>query len=968
MAEVVISAVVKQLVSLALDQITGEVSLLTGVQEKVENLKRNLRSIGAVIQDAENKRWSNSSDSESVKVWLETLEDDSQEMANMLDKWNSTLLKSKIEREQIAGEKKKVTFFLPSSWFCFPKVNRLIPHREISHKIQELDEKVTKTADQIGQLGLIRNIMRANPDIEVEGRLETTSLVDETKIHGRKEDEKVLLDMLMLESSHGGLGQLEVISIVGMGGLGKTTLAQLAFNNEIVKNHFSKRIWVCVSDPFDLPQIASKMTENLKDYSSNEQPKFQTLEGAFNWISRHLKGVRFLLVLDDVWNEEYSKWEPLETTLKKLDAAGSKVLVTTRNEKVAHVMGAAASRMVNLKELTHEECQLIFEQRAFREKNEEDIKDLRDIGSQIVKKCKGLPLAAKALGGLMHFKRTRQEWEDVLHSQLWKLNVPQVDKYLFGPFLLSYLDLSSLEKRCLLHSSIYPKDHLISRMELIELWMSEGYLSSEKSGACVFQNLAMRSFFQDFQERDAYDEGNVVCKMHDILHDFVHYLSKRECEIIELCNIRSDKMTLRLGERTRHLTIAMESGAQFPNLVLTRDNKKFLHTFLILRQGFDDFSVDSSMFSSLTHLRTLNLSKCGFKRLPGDIGNLILLRYLELSNNPLVELPDTICNLCNLQTLKMETGCGSLEELPKGMGKLVNLRNLYIGGCQSLRGLPKGIRRLTNLQILDWYFIPADETKYLTLRELTKMNCKLKISRLNLALQGPVNEEQVMPEIPKVDLSTWEHLNEIILITADDNTFKFFEPHPKLKVLQVKYYFGYTFPSSWMSLNFLRDIEFYDCQNLKTLPSFGKLPSLESLHFKDLSGLRAVGPEFLGLMDDDHQEVPLSPIFPKLKQLKFTNVYSWYKWEGKVPAANPSLQIMPCLHTLRFTTCAVLQELPHFLRTVPLQFLYIDAQCFWLLDYCKSRKAGGWPNISHVQNIIIESRHLQKDGHYLGTY
>ncbi|KAF4354821.1 hypothetical protein F8388_018025 [Cannabis sativa] len=998
-AAAVISVVVQLLGSLPLEMIIKEVSLLNNVQTRVENSKRKLRSIKAVLQDAENRRWSTNS-SQSVKLWLEMLEDDSQEILNVLDRWNTLILRSQIEKDiellEFGKQSSKVSRFIfssSSSCFCyFPKVEKLISHREIVRQIEEIEEKLTIAASQIGSLGLIENITRLNNTSR--GRLETTSFVDEIEIHGRDMDEKALLEMLMLD-----FGPLEVISVVGMGGLGKTTLAQLAFNNEEVKNHFPKKIWVSVSEPFDLLNIASAIIENLlKDYdhqspiiteekdeemsssSSNVAPKFQTLQAALNWITSRLGRTRFLLVLDDVWNEEYSKWEPLEISLKKLERVGSRVLVTTRKESVARLMGTKFSQIIKLKELSQKECQLIFERHAFKDRRSEEIEELRDIGAQIVSKCKGLPLAAKTLGGLMRFKGSRQEWEDVLCSHLWELNVREVEQYLFGPLLLSYIDLSSLEKRCLLHCAIYPKDHFIDKTQLIQLWMSEGYLNSEEEGSNVFQNLSMRSFFQDFQEveEDVFDDGNVVCKMHDILHDFIQYLTKREYEIVEAFIINLDgnqRRRLRrfeLGDqRIRHLTITLESEAQFPNLKLSSDNKKFLHTFLILRQGKSSaVCVDSSVFMSLKHLRSLNLSNCGLKSLPENIGSLIHLRYLEVTNNPLVKLPDTICDLCNLQTFRLEHGCPSLLELPEGIGKLVNLRFLYLGGCSryDFKGLPKGLSKLTSLRILDWFQNPKNSTKYLTLRELTTMansnNLKINLMALRSHDAAAAASDEGHN---KMDLTTLGSIYELVIypnMMTDDphdvGLFEFIKPHPKLKVLILRKCSRIqTFSPKWLkSLTLLREIEFYRCYSLETLtPAIGKLPSLETLHFWGLH-IKNMGPEILGIAEEQ-----VTPLYPRLKVLKFTSAENWLEWKTDAPCCD--VTIMPCLQSLHFSYCKRLQVLPGFLHNVPLQFIYIT-EAEILEKHCRVRDKNEWPKISHTKNILLNDIHVQKDGYYFG--
>ncbi|KAF4404432.1 hypothetical protein G4B88_014888 [Cannabis sativa] len=901
-AAAVISVVVQLLGSLPLEMIIKEVSLLNNVQTRVENSKRKLRSIKAVLQDADNRRWSTNS-SQSVKLWLEMLEDDSQEILNVLDRWNTLILRSQIEKDiellEFGKQSSKVSRFIfssSSSCFCyFPKVEKLISHREIVRQIEEIEEKLTIAASQIGSLGLIENITRLNNTSR--GRLETTSFVDEEK------------------------------------------------------------------------------DEEMSSSSSNVAPKFQTLQAALNWITSRLGRTRFLLVLDDVWNEEYSKWEPLEISLKKLERVGSRVLVTTRKESVARLMGTKFSQIIKLKELSQKECQLIFERHAFKDRRSEEIEELRDIGAQIVSKCKGLPLAAKTLGGLMRFKGSRQEWEDVLCSHLWELNVREVEQYLFGPLLLSYIDLSSLEKRCLLHCAIYPKDHFIDKTQLIQLWMSEGYLNSEEEGSNVFQNLSMRSFFQDFQEveEDVFDDGNVVCKMHDILHDFIQYLTKREYEIVEAFIINLDgnqRRRLRrfeLGDqRIRHLTITLESEAQFPNLKLSSDNKKFLHTFLILRQGKSSaVCVDSSVFLSLKHLRSLNLSNCGLKSLPENIGSLIHLRYLEVTNNPLVKLPDTICDLCNLQTFRLEHGCPSLLELPEGIGKLVNLRFLYLGGCSryDFKGLPKGLSKLTSLRILDWFQNPKNSTKYLTLRELTTMansnNLKINLMALRSHDAAAAASDEGHN---KMDLTTLGSIYELVIypnmMTNDPHDvglFEFIKPHPKLKVLILRKCSRIqTFSPKWLkSLTLLREIEFYRCYSLETLtPAIGKLPSLETLHFWGLH-IKNMGPEILGIAEEQ-----VTPLYPRLKVLKFTSAENWLEWKTDAPCCD--VTIMPCLQSLHFSYCKRLQVLPGFLHNVPLQFIYIT-EAEILEKHCRVRDKNEWPKISHTKNILLNDIHVQKD-------
>ncbi|XP_034199609.1 putative disease resistance protein RGA3 [Prunus dulcis] len=225
-----------------------------------------------------------------------------------------------------------------------------------------------------------------------------------------------------------------------MGGIGKTTLAQLAYNDEKVQAHFDNKIWVCVSDPFDEIKISKAIIDGLKKGNSPASNELQIL---VQFIHESVKGKKVFLVLDDVWNQDYRKWEQLKLPLQN-GAVGSRILVTTRKEEVARMVGASTD-MINLKVLREENCWVLFYHIALADREKNESKGLEFIGKEIVKKCKGLPLAAKALGGLMGYKETRKQWEDVLNSKIW--NVDEIEEQVFQPLLLSHYDLAPAIKR-----------------------------------------------------------------------------------------------------------------------------------------------------------------------------------------------------------------------------------------------------------------------------------------------------------------------------------------------------------------------------------------------------------------------------------------------------------------------------------------------------------------------------------------
>jgi hypothetical protein len=966
MADAIVYDLLKQLASITTQQAKEEIKLIVGVDEEVQELKHKLRIIQVMLDNEEERQLKQRVENH----WLAQLKDAYYEMDDVLDSWNTARIKLEIEKEEDINaapsvKKKVLCSFFPSLSYCFRHIKNLALRHDIGHKIKKLNETLDKIAK-----GRLLPGFDLTMQLEAVERPKTTSFVDATNIIGRDNNKANLLRSLLDKGSQEER-KPHVISLVGMGGLGKTTLAQLAYNDPEVKAHFEQRMWVCVSDPFDQCRVAKAIIQEIDPKILNNITELQSL---LCTISGLIEDKKFFLVLDDVWTEDSSKWEPFRDALK-CGAKGSRILVTTRKVGVAKMM---ASAPINLEVLSEEDCWLIFSKIAFS--NEDQRKDLEDLGRQLAIKCKGLPLAIKTLGSLMHNKTSREQWKNILASSLWELE--DVERGVFAPLYLSYYDLPSPMKRCFSYCATFPKDYNFYRDELVALWMAQGYIDSkeniEMKAEEYFEVLAMRSFFQDFG-KDEYDGRIVSCKMHDIVHDFAQLMTKNECFIID-----GDEESRIDLKSARHLHLKISEELKFPESVYEAKN---LHTlFLTSDQSDDNFDMLlSDLFKHFRYLRTLYLD-CPIEKLPNTVKNLIHLRCLFMSERvEIEELPETVCNLCNLQSLKFN--CVKLKKLPHGMGKLINLRYLNISAYDrnwddvifpNLNWMhrsgedvifPKGIGKLTCLKTLrDFYICGKDEREECKLGELKNLD-ELRVLRI-IGLRNVVD----VSEAENAQLKKKIYLRNLILdfgdfydirderMNNDVLTLNALEPHPDLEILGILHYLGPTVYPNWMmSLTKLKILTLFGFLNLESLPPLGKLPSLERLHICVTLSLKKVGVEFLGIESKNKKD---DIIFPRLKSLVFVelNLEEWIGFEGmREEEDNGITIIMPRLQQLQIDSCPKLKSLPDFLRTTPLKELNIS-DCPILSKRCEREIGEEWPKISHIPNIEIDGEYVQRDG------
>nr|XP_009766921.1 PREDICTED: putative late blight resistance protein homolog R1A-10 [Nicotiana sylvestris] len=330
----------------------------------------------------------------------------------------------------------------------------------------------------------------------------------ENNMVGRDEQRKRMLAEL---AQYGGSsGELKVIPIIGMGGIGKTTLAKEVYNDASVRRHFDVCSWATVSSQYNLKEILLSLLHSTKGDTFYMEDEAELAD----MLQKNLKSRRYLIVLDDVWSSK--AWDDVRQCFP-VQNNGSRILLTTRNNEVACSAGTKdLSLPMGLMDPV--ESWNLFKSAAFP--NESLPSDFETIGKQIVDKCHGLPLTIVVVAGLFKFKRTIEDWENVAKDVKSITNDP--DKQCLHVLGLSYNHLTSDLKACLLYFGIFPEDSAIPVKKLVRLWMAEGFLKLEKD----LQEEAEKCL-QDLIDRclvlvckKSLDETNIkFCKVHDLIYD-----------------------------------------------------------------------------------------------------------------------------------------------------------------------------------------------------------------------------------------------------------------------------------------------------------------------------------------------------------------------------------------------------------------------------------------------------------------
>ncbi|CAN6287666.1 unnamed protein product [Urochloa humidicola] len=749
---------------------------------------------------------------------------------------------------------------------------------KVKNKMVNLLERIEQVASGVSEaLSLPRNIGSNNHNI-------MTSSIAHGKIIGRDFKAQQLVTTLTSSQDE---NPISVVSIVGVGGIGKTALAQHVYNDTRITENFNVRMWISVTYLFDELRITKEMLESASSnrFRHDGTTNFNRLQVA---LKARLASKRFLLVLDDVWNNdnitiaiEQENWQKLLAPLKD-GAKGSKILLTTRSSMVAEMM--QSSYIISLEALLVNDCWSLIKSSMFDETGHNINPQLENIGRKIAETLSGLPLAAKVVARHLKCKHSVDEWKQVLQrNAVWEEIMPILRT--------SYDNLPPHLKQCFAYCSIFPRDWQFEAEQLILQWIAQGFVHPdgcrrmEDIGKECINDLCNKSFFK-IQKKEFVS----YYVMPPVIYELAKSVATEECFRI------GDEEWARIPSSVRHLSVHLDSLSALDDTIPYKN----LRTLIFLTSKTVapiEASIPQVVLNNVRSLRVLDLSPCMMDRLPDSIRQCVHLRYLNISSTTITTLPEFLCKLYHLQVLNL-SGC-RLGKLPSRMNNLVNLRHLT--AANQIVSSITGIGRLKCLQRLPIFKVTREQTQSivqlgylldlqgsLQIRNLENINTPDEAKEAMLCKKGQLSVLQLM----------WASDRDEVNTHREEDVLEALQPNENLKRLDIMGWMGVKSPG-WLQnewLNNLEHIFLSSCNAWEQLPPLGQLPSIRTMWLQRLKMLRQIGPEAYG---SGNQQEP----FQLLEELVLDDMpeLNEWLWNGRT---------MRNLHNVVIKDCNKLKALP----------------------------------------------------------
>ncbi|XP_010263181.1 PREDICTED: disease resistance protein RPM1-like [Nelumbo nucifera] len=919
MAETVVSLVAMKLTSLLED----EFSLLGGLKNELDEAKRELESIKSFLRDADKKI-----EVHGIRTWVAQVRDIAYDVEDVIDEFMYSM------EGQHRGGSRFMRFLLNTIYL--PK-NLWTRHR-IAKQLQGIRIRVQSVSDRSKRYGFDRMVEGEKHTYENGERRghqgELSLFVQNEDIVGIEKNRDLLVGWLT-----DGEPRRTVISVVGMGGLGKTTLVAKSFNSQIVRRHFDCYAWVSVSQNYKIEQL---LRRTIVEFDAKQELLPNNYLEAFDYkklvetLINYLQEKRYVIVLDDVWRIDV--WTSISVAFPE-NLCGSRILVTTRQQDVASSFGFG-SHVHHLLPLQQSEAWALFCKKTFSDDPFNSCPpELEPLARTIVKKCEGLPLAIVAVGGLLSLKdHTELEWKKVKDSLNWELRDNPMLESVQSILSLSFNDLPYYLRHCFLYCSLFPEDYIMKRQRLVRLWIAAGFIQERRG---IPKDVVAEAYLSELIRRNMLqvavkdDVGMVeACRMHDLMRELALSASEEE----NFCTVHDGREAREDGNgKARHLSI-LNNDNTIQSSLSTASMPRLRSLFMFLTATVSP-SWLPTLLSSFRLLRVLDLTGVPIETVPDDLfDELFNLRYLSFRETNIKKVPRSLGKLQRLETLDVRHT--NVKSLPNGLAKLLNLQYLLMyqfidrnyktfNSISSIRA-PTGIWKLANLRTLA--SIEANSKIIRLVGNLTQLK-RFEITKLRA-----VDGAELCQSIQK--MSHLLNLNMVALNENEPLQLEALSPAPPL--LQTLRLSGYLekVPRCLGTLrNLTRLCLRWSRLREDPLPSLQALPNLAFLQL-----VKAYNGPLLCFRGG---------WFLKLKGLTL--------WElSQLNCVIIEKGAMPCIQKLELTACAELKSLPQGIEYLQgLSQLYLQEVADELLWRLRGPEGLDRPLVDHVPHI----RHYYQIGH-----
>ncbi|RWR87898.1 disease resistance protein RPM1-like protein [Cinnamomum micranthum f. kanehirae] len=630
-----------------------EASLFRGL--KIEEIQLELESMLSFLKVAD-RRKIREMDDDGVQTWVGQVREITYKVEDVIDKYMYHVAELQLQAD---GGLLQRTL---SKTLLLPK--RYSHNRKIASELQTIKSEIHEISERYKRYCLLEEGSTSNTNDDGGGEnwqhlRQQARLIPDVDIVGIEESKNFLIKRLT-ESDQ--VPERVVLPVVGMGGLGKTTLVTKVYNHSKVKSHFDCHAWITISQTYKVDELLRNLMKELCKSTNEPIPngvaEMDTIEISEMLIS-YLQTKRYVIVLDDVWNA--IAWQHIQLALPD-NGCGGRVMITTRMDDFASSFGVG--NVLRLGHLGNDDAFVLFCSKAFS--NKSCPLHLKPYAERLVQKCEGLPLAIVTIGGLMAMKeKSSLEWSMVEASLSWQLGNNKDLGGLKNILLLSFNDLPYNLKYCFLYCSLFPEDCLITQKRLIRLWVAQGFiqerrgLTLEEVAADYIKDLVCRGMLQYAESALRFKKK---VRMHDVLRELAISIGQEE----NFCYINDGKEET-LNKKARYLSMCR-------SVVNIGPSNCHLRSLMLFKTEITSLSL-RGILSSFKLLRVLDLEDSPIKSLPDELVELFNLRYLSLRNTNVEELPESIGRLQNLQTLDIRGS--KINILPRGVKKLKKLRHIY---------------------------------------------------------------------------------------------------------------------------------------------------------------------------------------------------------------------------------------------------------------------------------------------------